>query len=76
MNHDSMKELIFALYDGESSLSDREKALSHMKTCAECRQVIWEFCGADTEVRIIGATLEREIDRVVFMLNLDMIGRR
>ena len=30
--------------------------------CAECRQVIWEFCGADPEVKIIGATLEREID--------------
>ncbi len=30
--------------------------------CAECRQVIWEFCGANPDVRIIGATLEREID--------------
>ncbi len=30
--------------------------------CAECRQVIWEFCGTNPDVKIIGATLEREID--------------
>lgn len=30
--------------------------------CAECRQVIWEFCAADAKVPIIGVTTEREID--------------
>ena len=47
MNHESMKELIFALYDGESSPSDREKALAHMRTCVECRQIAqrWETMG-------------------------------
>ena len=26
--------------------------------CAECRQVIWEFCGADPETSVIGCTLD------------------
>ena len=30
--------------------------------CAECRQVIWEFCDNDPNVRIIGATTEGEIE--------------
>ncbi len=30
--------------------------------CAECRQVIWEFCGANPDTVIIGVTLEREVD--------------
>jgi cytidine deaminase len=29
--------------------------------CAECRQVIWEFCGADPETRIIGCTLDDDV---------------
>lgn len=29
--------------------------------CAECRQVIWEFCGADASVRIICASSTGEI---------------
>jgi len=39
MNHESMKDLIFALYDGESSPSDREKALAFPKNkdCAVFR---------------------------------------
>lgn len=30
--------------------------------CAECRQVIWEFCGADPETRIIGVTTEGKVE--------------
>ena len=30
--------------------------------CAECRQVIWEFCDNNPDVRIIGATTEGEIE--------------
>ena len=30
--------------------------------CAECRQVIWEFCCDDPEVKIIGSTLDGEIE--------------
>ncbi len=30
--------------------------------CAECRQVIWEFCNNNPDVRIIGATTEGEIE--------------
>ena len=30
--------------------------------CAECRQVIWEFCDNNPNVRIIGATTEGEIE--------------
>jgi len=30
--------------------------------CAECRQVIWEFCGNDPDTRVIGATTEGEIE--------------
>ncbi|PLP58358.1 cytidine deaminase [Mesorhizobium loti] len=30
--------------------------------CAECRQVIWEFCCDDPQVRIIGSTLDGEIE--------------
>ena len=30
--------------------------------CAECRQVIWEFCANNPDVRIIGATTEGEIE--------------
>ena len=30
--------------------------------CAECRQVIWEFCGNNPDVRIIGATPEGEVE--------------
>jgi len=30
--------------------------------CAECRQVIWEFCGGNQDCRIIGVTLEKEVD--------------
>lgn len=30
--------------------------------CAECRQVIWEFCCDDPEVRIIGSTLDGKIE--------------
>jgi cytidine deaminase len=30
--------------------------------CAECRQVIWEFAGANPDVRIISAPTDGEID--------------
>lgn len=30
--------------------------------CAECRQVIWEFCDNNPDVLIIGATTEGEIE--------------
>lgn len=30
--------------------------------CAECRQVIWEFCCDDPDVAIIGSTLDGEIE--------------
>jgi cytidine deaminase len=30
--------------------------------CAECRQVIWEFCGANPDTLIIGVTLDHEVD--------------
>ncbi len=30
--------------------------------CAECRQVIWEFCDGNPDVLIIGATTEGEIE--------------
>jgi len=30
--------------------------------CAECRQAIWEFCGANPDTLIIGVTLDREVD--------------
>lgn len=30
--------------------------------CAECRQVIWEFCAGDPGTRLIGVTTEREVD--------------
>ncbi|WP_022891141.1 cytidine deaminase [Agromyces subbeticus] len=30
--------------------------------CAECRQVIWEFCGGDPEVVVISAPLDEPIE--------------
>jgi cytidine deaminase len=32
--------------------------------CAECRQVIWEFCGNNPDVLIIGAILDGDIELV------------
>lgn len=30
--------------------------------CAECRQVIWEFCGGDPDVVVISAPLDEEVE--------------
>ena len=44
MNHDAMKNMLFALYDGELAVADRREAEAHLAGCADCRQasVRWQ----------------------------------
>ncbi|HRY29103.1 MAG TPA: hypothetical protein P5079_03595 [Elusimicrobiota bacterium] len=43
MNHDKMKELVFAMHDGELFPADRSVAESHLASCAECRAALAEW---------------------------------
>ncbi len=44
MNHEKMKERIFALYDGELDPATRGEVEAHLGDCAECRELYerWE----------------------------------
>lgn len=37
MNHEAMKEKVFALHDGELALEERGEVESHLAACASCR---------------------------------------
>ncbi len=39
MNHDTLKERIFALYDGELDANARKEAEVHLAACVECREI-------------------------------------
>ena len=39
MDHKSMKEQIFALYDGELSAAARKEVEAHIALCGECREL-------------------------------------
>ncbi len=39
MNHTTMQANVSALYDGELSAQERRVVLTHLKTCAACRQL-------------------------------------
>ena len=39
MDHKTLKERLFALYDGELEAAEREKMRSHLDGCLECREL-------------------------------------